>query len=595
MISQYSIAVLPFINMSPDKENDYFSDGISEEILNSLSKLNGLHVTARTSSFFFKNKNTDIREIGRQLNVALILEGSIRKSNNIVRITAQLSKAENGFHLWSETWDRELKDIFIVQDEIARIIADKVNRDIERATPITGQVVENTEALDYYLKGKYLQNKFDLETRDKMIYNYEKAIQLDPNLLQAYIGLCDIYTWLSSTSIVDPFEAFSKIEKYTHKVFKINDQYPDIYRIMAGKNFWIEWNLPLALKNVNKALEGKPSFPDALIQKGLILAAFGEFEESLDNLFQAERLNPFDYTVNSSIGYIYRLTGEYEKAVDFLNKNIAINPIWDGQYLMKLESLCLSGRYDEAWQTIEAIAGIPQTSLSMNHLKSFFYACMGNQEKTMEYMHLMNEETITKQFSKSSHAPFLAQLWLLLGNHEKAMDFLEEGVNNRTAPLQFIKNEQFWKDLNTHPGFLKLIRKITASDEEVVQGITAKKYKKAGITMQQAKAVQQKLKAVMTNEKPYLNPTLTLSDLSEMVGVSNNQLSQILNEYVGKNFYDHVNAFRLQHFLDLKESPTSKHYTILGLAYECGFNSKTTFNTFFKKTMGKTPSEYFKH
>ncbi|MFW5657214.1 MAG: helix-turn-helix domain-containing protein [Bacteroidota bacterium] len=580
--------------MSPDKENEYFSDGISEEILNSLSRLNGLHVTARTSSFAFKNKNMDVREIGRQLNVAMILEGSIRKSNNIVRITAQLTQAENGFHLWAETWDRELKDIFIVQDEIAGIIADKVNRDIERATPNAGHVIENTEALDYYLKGKYLQNKFDLDTREEVIYYYERAVQLDPNLLQAYIGLCDMYTWLSSTGFVEPFEAFSKIEQYSHKVFKINDQYPDIYRIMAGKNFWIEWNFALALSNVNKALAGKPSFPDALIQKGLILAALGKFEESLDNLFQAERLNPFDYTVNSSIGYIYRLTGEYEKAVEFLNKNIAINPIWDGQYLMKLESLCLSERYEEAWKTIETIAGIPQTSLSPNHLKSFYYACMGDKEKTMEYLRLFHDETTTSQLNTSSGAPFLAQLWFLLGNKQKALDFLEEGIENRVAPLQFIKNEQFWHDLNSHPRFISLIRKLNVSDEKMAHDIPTKKYKKTGISSEQAKAVQEKLKDVMHVEKPYLNPTLTLSDLSEKVGVSNNMLSQILNEYIGKNFYDYVNAYRLQHFQDLTKSPKHKHYTILGLAYECGFNSKTTFNTFFKKAMGKTPSAYFK-
>ncbi|MBN2518880.1 MAG: hypothetical protein JXB17_00105, partial [Bacteroidales bacterium] len=228
MISKYSIAVLPFVNISSDKENEYFSDGITEEILNALSKIEGLHVTARTSSFAFKNQNIDIREIGRKLNVALILEGSIRKSNNLVRITAQLTDTSNGYHLWSDTWDRELKNIFIVQDEIAAIIAEKINKDIKLDVSHEGHVVENTEALDLYLKGQYLLNKWDFNESNNIINCFEQAIKLDPGLIKAYIGLSHVYTWLGSTGFVKPEEAHIKVEYCIKKVLELDRNVPDV-------------------------------------------------------------------------------------------------------------------------------------------------------------------------------------------------------------------------------------------------------------------------------------------------------------------------------------------------------------------------------
>ena len=166
--------------MSSDKENEYFSDGITEEILNALSKIEDLHITARTSSFAFKNQNIDIREIGKKLNVSLILEGSIRKSKNHVRITAQLVNTETGYHLWSDSWDRELKNIFILQDEIAAVIAKNIITNIQPSVTITDYVVKNTNALDLYLKGVYLFNKLDFRLAEEAIANFEQALEIDP-------------------------------------------------------------------------------------------------------------------------------------------------------------------------------------------------------------------------------------------------------------------------------------------------------------------------------------------------------------------------------------------------------------------------------
>jgi len=307
--------------MSSEEENEYFSDGITEQIINALSKIQDLHVTARTSSFAFKYQNIDIREIGRRLNVALILEGSIRKSENKVRITAQLSKATDGYHVWSDTWDRKLKNIFIVQDEIAALIAEKIDNDIKTGVSSAGHVIENTEALDWYLKGNYLLNKWDFNERNNIIAFFEKAIELDPNFIKAYIGLSNAFTWLASTGFAEPEDAYVKVEYCIKKVLSIDKNIPDIYVIIAGKNFWIEWNFPAALNNINKALELQPSNSDALKYKGIILAATGRIEEALDSFFQADRLDPYSDHIKSSIGMIYNYTNENAKALDFINQN----------------------------------------------------------------------------------------------------------------------------------------------------------------------------------------------------------------------------------------------------------------------------------
>ena len=597
MISKYSIAVLPFVNMSSDKENEYFSDGITEEILNALSRLEGLHVTARTSSFAFKNVNTDIREIGRRLNVSLILEGSIRKSKDLVRITAQLTEAENGFHLWSETWDREIKDIFVLQDEIATNIADKINKDIKPGSGLNEHVMENTKALDYYLKAKYLQNKWDFNDREQIIQYYEKALELDPLLLNAYAGLSDMYTWLSSTGFVSQPEAFSKINHYIEKMLAIDNHFPDAYRIMAGKNFWIEWDIPLALKNITIAIEGKPSFPDALVQKGLIMATMGRMEEAFDIMFLAERLNPFDRTANYSIGYLYHLTGEYAKAIEYNDKNIKLNPNWDAQYLTKAEALCLSGRFKEAWITINKVSVMPNIALSENHLKTFYFACRNDKENANKYLNLLNKELEKTGLTQSFYSPFLAQLYMLLGDKKKALDYLEEGVKFRSAPLQFLKSDYFWNELRHHHRFQALVNKITGEKQGIFdqKNLSNKKYKKTSITKEQAKNIENRVNEIMNTQKSYLTPSLSLYDLAELAEVSVNQLSQVLNEFVGKNYYDFVNTFRLQEFMKLRNNPKYKNYTILALVYESGFNSKTTFNSFFKRTYHQTPSEYFRN
>lgn len=580
--------------MSSDRENEYFSDGITEEILNALSKIEGLHVTARTSSFAFKNKHIDIKEIGRKLNVSLILEGSIRKSGNTVRIAAQLTRSDNGYHVWSDNWDRELKDIFIVQDEIAAIIAEKIHAGIRLEVSTTDYIIENTDALDFYLKGKYLLNTWDFNQGKNIIENFEKAIALDPNFIKAYIGLCNVYVWLGSTGFANPTTAQKKVEYYIEKVTALNKDLPEVYEAAALRNFWIDWDIPLALKNISKALKLKPSYPTALLDKGLILAALNRIEEALDCLFQAERLDPLSDQVNACIGMIYNLTGEPLKALEYVEKNISICPYWYAQYLTKVEALCKLKRYDEALSVIRMLENDPNSPLSVAELKGYYYASRGDMDEAHRQLEIMENDLKKRAQASVPDAAFFCSIYLMLGEESKALDYLEFGLNHVSTPLLFIRIDNLWEPLRNHPRYLQAIEKIRFTRPDVKMEEERKKYKKSNLSRQQAIETEKTLSAYMEKTLPWLNQTLTLSDLAESIDVTPNLLSQVLNEHAGKNFYDYINSYRLNHFLKLSREKKYRNYTLLSLAYECGFNSKTTFNAFFKKITGKTPTDYFK-
>ncbi|MCF8360149.1 MAG: helix-turn-helix domain-containing protein [Prolixibacteraceae bacterium] len=580
--------------MSSDKENEYFSDGITEEIISALSKIDGLHVTARTSSFAFKGQRLDVREIGRLINVAMILEGSIRKAGTLVRITAQLTETDNGFHLWSDSWDRELKDIFILQDEIAGLIATKINSRIDRHPVTSNIVLEDTNALDAYLRANYLLNTWDFSKGKEMLGLFQKAVDLDGNLIKAYVGMSYAYTWLGSTGHVPPVEAQQKVEECIQKVLEIDPEFPDVYTLVASKYFWMEWNIALALENIDKALERKPSYPEALMYKGLFLSASGRVEEGLDHFFQADRLDPYANQINSGIGMIYSDTNENEKALEFLEKNIRIAPYWDAQYLFKVEVLCKLKRFDEAWNQIEIQALKPNNPLSIPDLKAYYYASKGETRLALEQVEKMKEEYEKKVRHGSPDSTFLSQIYLLLGENEKALDYLEKGVQERASPILFNRINALWDGLRNNPRYIKAMESVKYPPEEKVKTIAGVKYAKSTLQQNEAARYLKQLEQLMNTAKPWLNPTLNLGDLAELIDITPHMLSRVLNEFGQTNFYDYVNGYRLNYFKQICHKPAYKRFTILSMAYECGFNSKTTFNSFFKKTMGLTPNEYYR-
>jgi TolB-like protein len=337
-IQQKSIAVLPFVNLSTDPENEYLSDGITEEIINALTKVDRLKVTARTSSFAFKGKDQDIREIARLLGVANVLEGSVRKAGKRIRITAQLIQASDGFHLWSQNFDRELADIFALQDEISLLIADQIRENfghIEIKDQLVDSHTANIEAYQQFLKGRFYQLNWKLEDFYRAIDFYKLSIRLDPGYYKPYFGLVQCYGILASWSFMDKAEALKEATEYMDQGMAIEANSTESFFALATQSLWVYWQVGQALVHLRNALQVSSQNTEALESCAECYTAIGRFDEAISCINQALEYNPLSANHHYTKGNIYYLSGQYDLAIDWMNKATAIDPKWDLTWQVK--------------------------------------------------------------------------------------------------------------------------------------------------------------------------------------------------------------------------------------------------------------------
>ncbi len=345
-----SIAVLPFINMSPDPENDYFGDGLAEELINALTQLKGLRVVARTSAFRFRGREVDIREIGRRLDVGSILEGSVRKSGNKLRITAQLINVEDGYHIWSERYDRELEDIFAVQDDIARGIVDRLEiiLAVKPGTPLVKPYTENLEAYNLYLKGLYNWNQM---TPDGWLLSrkcFEEAVEIDPGFAPAYVGLAIWHQSQAYWGETPPKEAYARSMAYAKRALEIDDGIALAHSALACNYFLHDRDWPASEREFKRALELDPTSAITRVNYALHLALNGRFDDALEQPRIAQRYDPFSVIVNTWAALVSYYAGRTEEAVEQLQNTIALDPAhWQPHY--HLSNVYLDrARIDEA-------------------------------------------------------------------------------------------------------------------------------------------------------------------------------------------------------------------------------------------------------
>lgn len=326
-----SIAVLPFVNMSGDVENEYFSDGLSEELLNLLARIPQLHVAGRTSSFKFKGTNEDLRIIGEALNVRHLLEGSVRKSGARLRITAQLIDSENGYHLWSDTYDRDLTDIFAIQDEIAGHVVEALKAHLLGAkVAAANQGTTNVEAYNQFLRGNYFLDDTSAENLEKARSAYEKAIELDPEFGRAYAGLAvalqQTYSGWASSSGGSFIENFEEIRKVADKAAELDPDNPETLIAQTIVAAIIDWDWPAARALTARALENSPNDLAAMGWHGSNLMFLGEFEEAEEVLLAALDVDPLSLATMRTLGDLYMVTDRCDLAVKTYERALSLAP-----------------------------------------------------------------------------------------------------------------------------------------------------------------------------------------------------------------------------------------------------------------------------
>lgn len=394
--SQSRIAVLPFVNMSSDRENDYFSDGISEEILNILSKEDSLRVTARTSSFAYKGQNKDIREIGNQLNVDVVLEGSVRKAGDRVRITAQLINTSDGYHLLSETYDRTLVDIFAVQDEIALKISKKLHKTLG-LSGYTGskrkvQPTQNLEAYNDYLKGLFHWNKFEPIHVKKAITFLELAIEKDPLFAEAYSFLSFCFSFLGGIQQMPSEVAFPKALQAADQALAIDHGLVEAHCAKGLVHLFHEWDFISAQASFNRAKSINRQSDTFLITYGLFLKAAGQFVEAIDILEEAVSIDPVSIIANAYLADAYMNNHEFEKSLHQVDHLLDLFPGYPYGILIKGWTLYHQGNLENAL-SIASEKALPDNPFFSEFvaLRGFLNARLGDEEKATKCLNRLHK------------------------------------------------------------------------------------------------------------------------------------------------------------------------------------------------------------
>ena len=587
-----TIAVLPFINMSASTENEYFTDGITEEIINALSKVKSLKVTSRTSSFYFKNKNIPVKQIAKELNVSAILEGSVRLSGDTIRITAQLIQAEEDFHFWSETWDRKLDNIFEIQDEISLLIAEKLREQFghfEIQDHLVEKQTDNIDAYEYSLKAKFHFNKWNPGDIRIAVSLYEKALELDPNHTESYLGLAKCYGFLASAGFMPFEEAWGKSAQLTNEALLLNDQHSGLYYQLAQLSFFTRCDYEESFKETTKAIALNPNYYEAREFMSFLYIIAGEKKKSFEHLEIALIIDPLSQQTQFYSAYFHYMIEEYETALELLNSCLKHNPKNIPVHSVKCYCLLKMGRCDEVIHYFDSLpSGIMGAGDNLG-LTGMAYAVKKDAANTSKYLaQLLDYMKGPDGFRAQS---YLFLMYAIMGENDKAFEWISHSLESKSSLLLFNFADPLVNSIKDDPRYLEFHKIIYQKDS--VTEITLKK--KALLDAATIATYTTRLLNFINEEKPYLDPDLSLRSLAKQVDIHPNQLSWLLNESMGKNFNEFINHYRVEAFKLLSKDPSNKHLTLISLAYESGFNSKTVFNTYFKKETGLIPKEFLKH
>ena len=453
------LAVLPFVNLSSDPENEYFSDGMTEELINALTKIAGLRVTARTSAFAFKGKDINVREIGQRLNVASVLEGSVRRAGNRLRITAQLVNVADGYYVWSEIYDRGIADVFAVQDELSQAITASlkvrlVNADMQLEPP-----TENFDAYTLYLKGLHALNRRSVEGYRESIGLFNAALVKDPKYALPHAGVAHAYAMLGFDWYggLSSREAMPLARSSAMRALELDGGLAEAHTALAMIQMLFEWDWAGAEASFRRALESNPGLAAAHHWFSHFLSTQNRHSESLREILKARELDPLSIIINQNVGRSYHLAQRYEEAIEQFYRTLELEPRFFTTHVMLAQSLDQLSRLEEALTVLhsaQAIAGKRPPILAQ---LAYVYGRMGRMKEAGE---LAGELT---NMSGREHVPlyYLALAQSAAGQEATALNLLEAAFEQRSTVLPWMGCDVFWdRSLRQHPRFIRLLERL---------------------------------------------------------------------------------------------------------------------------------------
>jgi len=433
-----SIAVLPFVNMSNDPEQEYFSDGIAEEIINSLAHLNDLKVAGRTSSFQFKGRNIDLREVGEKLSVHNVLEGSVRKQGNRLRITAQLINVDDGYHLWSERYDREIDDVFAIQDDIAIAITEKLKLTLLKKDRdlITKASTQNKEAYDLYLKARFYSSRRGISIITSMEF-FQKAIELDPNFALAYAGYADANLLVASYGLSHPKEAMINAKQLAEKAIRLDPSLSEPYCSLGYYYACCEWDWKQAKKNFLHSIELNPEYAEVHYRYSwnYLACVEGKFEEAEKHGEIAIKLEPLSAICYANYSLSLSFAGKFNEAIAACKTGLELDPHSFLCHLNAGSVYTSLHKYDEAVSCYEMAMKLSNRHHFALGPLVIAHCIMGNFNTACELMDELKEKSLKGYIANT----FVAFASAYLDGTDKAFEYLEKACEDHDPILLMLK------------------------------------------------------------------------------------------------------------------------------------------------------------
>jgi TolB-like protein/Tfp pilus assembly protein PilF len=454
---QQSLAVMPLVNMSDDPNAEYLCDGITENVINSLSQLHELRVVARSTVFRYKGGEIDPQEVGRELNVTAVLAGRVQLMCEQLIVKAELVDVANGWQLWGEQYARKLSDIFEVQDEIAKHISASLRLRLttEEQNQLARHHTENAEAYRLYMEGRYHWNKRTDESLKKAIKCFEHAINIDPNYALAYSGLADAYVSFDFHGLLPPWETMPKAKAAARRAIIIDSSLAEAHTSLACVKLIYDRDWATAEKEFKRALELNQNYAHGHNWYSQYLMATGQIEESFKESMIALSLDPFDIGTNLHLGWHYLHAREYDKAIKQLTKVIDLDPHFYLAHLLLGMAYEQRGRFSEALAEFQEARVLEDSPVLLGFL-GYTYAALGNKSEAVELLNELQER------AKRSYVPpySMALIYSCLQDQDKAFESLDEAYSDGNQWLTWLKIAPEFDSLRTDPRFATLLRRL---------------------------------------------------------------------------------------------------------------------------------------
>ncbi|HEY6121800.1 MAG TPA: protein kinase [Pyrinomonadaceae bacterium] len=456
--TEASIAVLPFSNLNREEKTEYFSDGLTDELINALAQFEGLRVVSRSSAFAFKGQSVSIKTIGEQLKVPTILEGSVRSVGNRIRVTVQLTNVADGFNLWSERFDRELRDIFEVQDEITLGIVEKLKLKLTPTRAAHNEIISTgrLEAYDVYLEGKYNWNRQTEDGFHKAILCFEKATQVDPSFGAAHAGLADAYTFLGFHGLAPSLEIFPKARAAAERALEIDPTLADANISMGYVKLYHDWKWMEAEYYLRRAVELNPSSAKAYYSLMLCLVQTGRFDAGRTALEKSLELDPFNIIYQTSVGWLEYYAKRPRVSLEKLEEALKLDSTYPELWVAMGAAYEQLGQFSEAIERLEKAASIYGKHPLVQAFLGSAYATAGQREKALAVVSQL-EQLARTQFVPSV---CLAIVYMALQDKEAALTHLQSAAEARDAFLCWLNVLPLSESLRSDPRFRDLLKQM---------------------------------------------------------------------------------------------------------------------------------------